>query len=385
MGFDLLLAGGTDNRLFSDDLLSCVVEVRVEQTLDQPTRFAVRFQDDIEGKKLKKAGLRELQLGELVTIAVDRGDGRYACLCRGPILQRESQVTRGGPGSSFTVLGHDRRDELARSDRDQNWSGRASDVARQLITPVYPQIEVDQTDEVYDLNGNSLPQRANDLDFLTRTAADNGLHFWITYSNVADLPGGSMSVTETAKWKASPPLQSGLPAGVPPALPLADDALTLRHNVAPGQCANLTKFTISTDGARPSSASGSSRNLTDGESDAVDARDPDAPIGGQGQSLAQRAPARQFRPRPQSGARNMRRRTEAALGDAGFFVSAEISTTRYLLKDVVEPHQVVAVAGIGDDNDRTPFRVKSVTHVINGIGHFMDGEIETNAQIPDNE
>lgn len=383
MGFDLLLAGGSDNRLFSDDLLSCLVEVRVEQSLDEPSRFAVRFQDDIEDGKLKKAGLPELRLGQLVSIAVDRGEGRYACLCRGPILEHESQMTRGGPGSSFTVIGPDRRDELSRTVRDQNWSGRASDVARLLLAPVYPLAEVDQTDEVYDLNGNSLPQRANDLEFLTKTAADNGLHFWIAYSGTAELPPANLSITETANWKASPPLQTGLPIGAPPVLPLADDSPTLRYNVASDQCPNLTKFTLNTDGARPSSASATSRNLTDGGTDPVETTDQAAPMGGRGEGLAQRAPARQMTTRPQSGARNTRRRSEAALRDAGFFVSAEISTTRYLLKRVLEPHLVVAVEGIGGANARTPFRVKSVTHVINGIGHFMDAVIETNVQLPE--
>ena len=89
-----------------------------------------------------------------------------------------------------------------------------------------------------------------------------------------------------------------------------------------------------------------------------------------------------MRPRPASGQRNLQRRSEAALRDAGFFVSANISTTRHLLKNVLEPHQVVAVEGIGGQNGQTPFRVKSVTHVINGIGHFMDAVIETNAQLP---
>lgn len=382
MGFDLLLAGGEDNRLFSDDLLSCLVEIRVEQSLDQPSRFAVRFQDDIEGGKLKKTGLPELQLGQIVTVVVDRGNGQYACLCRGTILQHESQMTRGGPGSSLTVLGPDRRDLLARTVRDQNWSGRASDVARTLLAPVYPNVEVDQTSEVYDLNGNSLPQRAHDLEFLTRTAADNGLHFWIAYSGAAALPTGSLSVTETAKWKASPPLQTGLPAGIPATLPLSDDSLTLRYNVPRGDCPNLTRFALQTDGARPSTASGTSQNLNDAGTDPVETRDQAAPMGGQGQGLAQRAPARDIRPRPQAGARNMRRRSQAALQDAGFFVSADISTTRYLLKDVLEPHQVVGVEGVGGANGMTPFRVKSVTHVINGIGHFMDAVIETNAQLP---
>jgi hypothetical protein len=382
MGFDLLLGGGPDNRLFSEELLSCLVEVRVEQSLDGPSRFAVRFQDDLEDGKLKKPGLAELQVGQIVSIVVERGTGQYACLCRGPILQHESRVTRGGPGSSFTVLGPDRRDELGRTERDQNWSGRASDVARLLISPVFALTDIDQTDEIYDLNGNSLPQRASDLDFLTRTSSDNGLHFWIAYSDAAQLPTGALAITETAKWKASPPLQTGLPAGLPPLLPLSDSSITLRHNVPHDQCPNVTSFALNGDGARPSSATASTTNLTDGETDGVETRDQAAPLGGGGQGLAQRAPARALRPRPQSGARNLRRRSEAALRDAGFFVSADVSTTRYLLKNVLEPHQVVAVEGLGGVNARTPFRVKSVTHVINGIGHFMDAVIETNAQIP---
>jgi hypothetical protein len=87
--------------------------------------------------------------------------------------------------------------------------------------------------------------------------------------------------------------------------------------------------------------------------------------------------------RPQGNAQDARRRNQAALRDAGFFVSANISTTRYLLKGVLEPHQVVAVEGIGGPNAKTPFRVSQVTHVINGIGHFMDAKIETNVQLPD--
>jgi hypothetical protein len=382
MGFDLLIAGGPDNRMFSDDLLSCLVEVRVEQTLDQPARFAVRFQDDIEDGKLKKASLPELQIGQLVTIVVDRGQDRYQCLCRGPILEHESKMTRGGPGSSFTIHGPDRRDELAREVRQQSWSGRASDVARLLMAAVYPVADIQQTDEVYDLNGNSLPQRANDLEFLTKTAADHGYHFWVTYSGTAEAPPSNLSVTETANWKSSPPLQDGAPVGVPPVLPLASDALTLRYNVPHDQCANLTKFELSTDGARPSSASTTTRNLTDGGDDPVQVTDQAAPMGGSGQGLAQRAPARALTTRPQGNSQDARRRNQAALRDAGFFVSADISTTRYLLNDVLEPHVVVTVEGIGGLNGKTPFRVAHVTHVINGIGHFMDAKIETNVQLP---
>ena len=383
MGFDLLIAGGPDNRLFAEDLLSCVVEVRVEQKLDEPTRFAVRFQDDIEDGKLKKAGVAALQIGQLVTIAVDRGKDQYACLCRGPILEHESVMTQGGPGSSFTIHGPDRRDELSRTVREQNWPGRASEVAQMLLADVFPLTDVQTTDEVYDLNGNSLPQRTNDLAFLTTTAADNGFHFWISYGAATEIPPANLSVKETARWKSSPPLQDSAPLGLPPILPLASDALTLRYNVPNDQCRNLTKFELATDGARPSSVTSATRNLSDGGEDPIQVTDQAAPMGGSGAGLAQRAPARAMTSRPQGNAQDGRRRNQAALRDAGFFVSAEISTTRYLLNGVLEPHQVVAVEGIGGQNGATPFRVRQVTHVINGIGHFMDATIETNTQLPD--
>ena len=382
MGFDLLLAGGTDNRLLSEDLLSCVVEVRVEQTLDQPTRFAVRFQDDIEEGRLKKAGLPELQVGQIIAIAVDRGNDQYACLCRGPILEHESVMTRGGPGSSFTVLGPDRRDELSRIERDQNWSGRASEVAQLLLGDVYPAPDVQQTEEVYDLEGNALPQRANDLEFLTRMSADHGYHFWVSYSPAAETPPANLAITETAHWKSSPPLQDSAPLGLPPILPLADDALTLRYNVDPADCPNLTAFDLSIDTERPSAAETSVQSQSDGQQDQVTTTDQAAPMGGTGEGLAQRAPARQMVQRPRGNAQDVRRGAQADLRDAGFFVSADISTTRHMLGGILEPHQVVAVEGVGGDNARTPFRVARVTHVINGINHFMDATIETNVQLP---
>lgn len=381
MGFDLLIAGGTGNRIFSEDLLGCLTEVRVEQTLDQPTRFAVRFQDDIKDGQLQKAALPELQVGQMVTIAVDKGRDQYACLCRGPILGHETEMTRGGPGSSITILGPDRRDEMSREVRELNWPGRASDVARLLLADTYPLAMIDPTDEIYDLIRNPLPQRDNDLAFLTKLGTDHGYHFWIGYSGTAETPAGTMTVIETANWKASPPLQEGAPLGLPPILPLSDSSVTLRYNVPPEDCPNLTKFEIATDGARPTAVNTTTQNTSDGGEDAVDVMDPAAPMGGAGDTLATRAPARQMTPRPQGNASEARRRNEAALRDAGFFVSAQISTTRYMLGDVLEPHQIVAVEGIGGSNGKTPFRVKSVTHVINGINHFMDAELETNVQL----
>lgn len=380
MGFDLLLAGGTGNTLFSEELLGCLVEARVEQSLDDPTKFAVRFLDDLEDGALIKPRLPELQVGEMITIVVSGGAG-YRCLARGPILEHRSEITRGGPGSWFEVHGLDRRDELDREYREGSWAGRASDVATLLLSPVYPGADVARTEQIYDFEGQDLPQRGSDLEFLNKHASENGFHFWVTYENVAEAPPGNILLREVAHWKASPDLQDALPGVLPP-LPLADDAITLRYNVAPGECSNVTRFELDADGNAPSQVRASTTNTSDGAQDPVTVQDQAAPMGGQGEGLSSQAPVRFMAPRPQGDAQTARTINEAALREAGFFVKAEISTTRYLLTDVLEPHQIVGVEGIGGANGATPFRVAEVVHVINGIAHMIDAKLETNVQIP---
>lgn len=394
MGFDLLVAGGSGNALFPEDLVACLVEARVEQSLDDPTRFAIRFLDDIDDGKLTKAGLLEfrltkaglpeLQIGKLVTIAVSRGDGDgdgYVCLARGPILEYKQEMTLGGPGSWFEIRGVDRRDELAREYREGAWAGRASDVARLLLAPVYPVADVQATEEMHDMDGNALPQRGSDLDFLKKNARENGYHFWISYERVAQVPPRNLTLLERAHWKASPPLQDAPGPGLP--LPLAEDSITIRYNVPQGQCPNVTKFMLSTQGDRPSQVRTGTLNTADGGNDPVTVQDQASPLGGLGTGLAATAPVRFMPPQPEGNAQTGRTINQAALREAGFFVKAEVSTTRYLLTDVLQPHQVVAVEGVGESSGTVAFRVAEVTHVINGLAHFMDAKLETNARMSD--
>jgi hypothetical protein len=389
MGFDLLIASGTANKILGEDLLGCVVEVRVEQTLDAPTKFAVRFLDDIvsddaEGGlrkgQLMKPQLSELKIGEILTIAVNKDEEEYACLVRGPILETDQQLTQGGPGSWYEVRGLDRRDELSRNFREGAWAGRASDVAGMLLAPVYPEQSIDHTTETHDQEGKHLPQRGSDLEFLTKNAAENGYHFWISYSATAEALFGTLNVTECANWKASPPLQDSPPGPLPP-LPLASKPVTIRAHVPQDQCPNTTKFSLSRDGSRPTEVRTTTQNATDGQTDGVTVTDQAAPLGGEGDGLSAQAPARFIPPRPQGDAQTARLVNAAALREAGFFVKAELSTTRHMLQSVLEPHQVIAVEGLGQASGRVPFRVSEVVHVINGMAHFMDAKIETNAEV----
>jgi hypothetical protein len=380
MGFDLVIAGGPENRLFPEELMACLVEVRVEQTLDEPTRFAIRFQDDIVDGALRKASVPELQVGREVAVAVRAGDALQV-LVRGPILGTQSQMTRGGPGSAYTVEGLDGRDALAREYREGSWTGRASDVVRLILSQRYPDSDVAATEEVHEERGNPLRQRGTDLDFVTTQARQNSYRFWIDYEASAIATGGQvLRVTERARWKPSPELQDSAPLPVPP-LPLGEDAVVLRYNTTPAQCPNVTRWEVRRDGTRPNRVNAATQSLDDGETDAVTGEDQASPMGGASQRAADAAGVRFIVPTPQGGASETRRVNMAALREAGFFVKAEISTTAHLLRAVLLPHQVVAVEGVGGRNGTTPFLVAEVTHVINGVGHFMDAKLETNAEV----
>ena len=55
MGFGAVIALGENNSPLDADLMDCVAEVRVEQTLDDPAQFAVRFHEDIQDGRPRMA------------------------------------------------------------------------------------------------------------------------------------------------------------------------------------------------------------------------------------------------------------------------------------------------------------------------------------------
>ena len=71
MGFGAVITLGEGNTPLDADLAGCLVEVRVEQTLDEPAQFAVRFLDDIEDGRLRVANDGRLAVETIVTIAVE--------------------------------------------------------------------------------------------------------------------------------------------------------------------------------------------------------------------------------------------------------------------------------------------------------------------------
>lgn len=380
MGFGAIIATGENNTPLDEDLAGCIAEVRVEQKLDEPTQFAVRFLDDIENGQPRHANDDRLAIDTIVSVIVEVGDA-LACLVRGPIVEHKSEVTLGGPGSWFEIYGLDRRDLLDRICVQATWTGRVSDAARQILGQAFD-LEVEDTTRVYEESRETLNQRTTDLEFLTQIAGRNNVHLWITYDCGRSPIGSGFQVTETAHLASSPRRpEGGVGGAIASAIQLVPTSeLTLRVHVPSSDCPNVTAFQVTVDGARPSRYRAGSMPTEEIRPGSTEASDPQPPAGQGAQRLGQLGGVTRELCMPGSGdPQDTQTRGEAALTEAGWFVQATASTTRHLLGGVLKPHDVIAAAGVGPRLGRAVFRVKEVTHVINPAEHFMDLMLESNS------
>jgi hypothetical protein len=391
MGFGAIIASGEKNKILRDDLLDSITEVRVEQFLDEPTRFAIRFQEDICNGELTSMKSPELQCDQMITIAVQVGDV-MKCLVRGPITDVKSSFQLGGPGSWHQIYGQDRRVRMDRERRFKAWSGEASQVADTILdTNNFKSKNVEQiglvyggTREAQQETVSTLNQRESDLAFLLRIARDYGLNFWIEYTcrrNRLDPSGQSLQVEEQANLKSSPPRPQGAPPGPIPVDQIklvATANVALRVNVEKQRGPNVTAFDLTMDPERPNRFAGAAIDDTNVQRHTVTPSDPQPPIVKGGRRLADSKQTHDLYITTAGNQEELQRKAAAALIEAGWFVDATTSTTAHMLCDVLVPHDVVAVEGLGNVHDG-PYQVKAVTHVITPADHLMDIHLRRNA------
>jgi hypothetical protein len=388
MAFGAIIATGTGNSPLGSDIADCLIEVRVEQSLDEPTRYGVRVREDIADGKPMAANAPELQVEQMLTIAVQLEDDTMLCLVRGPITDTQSQYTLGGPGSWYEVHGGDRRVELSRQCFQHAWEGKASEAANSIISGYGFDPDIQDTSKTYSTSTETLNQRATDLDFLKTIARENGYFFWISYAvsaNGLSSPGGQLSVTEKAHLKTSPFRSQG-PGGILPSIAglklVPSGGPQIKAGADNSDCGNnVTAFSVKEDVERPNSASATAVDTKSVNSDDTSASNPDSPLAQSGQALTDVTGLKRTLCLTAAGnAEDVRSRAEAALSDTGWFVTATASTTAHMLKGVLQPHDIVEVVGIGPQHS-IPFRVKKVTHVITPSDHYMDLELQSNSRI----
>ena len=384
MGFGALIASGTDNRLLPDSLMNCITEARVEQFLDQPTRFAIRFEEDLSGGEPVIMKTAELQCEQMITIGV-QVEGAIECLVRGPVTDVKCSMQLGGPGSWYELRGQDRRVELDRKCVYRAWSGRASAAVQTILDRTFTS-DVEQTRIVYGGTRTSggettqtLNQRHTDAEFIRRITRDCNLNFWFEYA--CTLNGETLNVEETANLKSSPPRSTDTTSGSVPAnqvelVPTV--TVRIRVNVKKEQCQNVTAFELTMNPERPNQFAGSSIDDRDVQRRRTTVTDPQPVIRRGGQRLAGCSEQRDVCITAAGNQEELQSRAESALTDAGWFVGATASTTTHMLGGILNPHDVVEVEGLGPVHSG-PYQVKAVTHVINAADHFMDIQLRRNA------
>lgn len=390
MGFGAIIASGEKNKLLSDRLLECITEVRVEQYLDDCTQFAIRFQEDIVDGEPMLMQAPELQCEQMIAITV-KVDNALKCLVRGPITNVKCSITLGGVGSWYEVRGQDRRIELDRQCIRRAWTGRASEAATQILSKLFV-ANVEKTNLIYgsprtgsNQATQTLNQRSTDAVFIRQIARQNNLHCWIEYECKLDplsLTGQSLKITEKANLKPSPPRpQSSLGGTASPTelvklVPTV--AVALRVNVQDAKARNVTAFDLDVNTEQPNQFTGTALNERDLNEDKTSTTDPQPAIRKGGQTLADCQAQRDVCVTTAGNQTELQNKAESALTEAGWYVNATASTTAFMLGDVLFPHDVINVEGLGKAHSG-PYQIESATHVINAADHFMDLNLRRNA------
>ena len=387
MGFGFQIVTGDANEPIGEQLIEAVTEVRVEEELSKPTRYAIRFDDDICEGQPTVLSATALQPGQMLGVIVWDSESLPRCLVRGPVTKVKSSAVTGGPGSWLEVHGEDRRVVMDRQAVNAAWEGLASDIAGAVLSQYAYEPLTAPTTQPYDRADHTLNQNGSDLKLIEELARGNNYEFWITYDAAAPGLGGSgYSVVETAHFEPSPPRPAGLAAAAPFTL---DDLIggesgpVLRIHTAADQCPNTTAFDIEVDAERGTEALISAVNVTTGETEDTTATDEQPETDPGALRLADAFNVRRTINQPAAGTAEARRTSQqSVITDEGWFITAKASTSSHLLPGVLNAHQIVKVEGAGFLH-AGKYQVAKVVHVINGWGHLMDATLRRNA-LPEN-
>lgn len=374
MGFGLEITSGDDRTPLQDGLMNRLVEVRVEMELSKPTRFALRFDDDLCGDEPVFDDVPELAANRRLGVFTVVGDA-LECLVYGPVTQMKSAAVLGGPGSWVEVHGEDRRVEMGRVGVQATYAGRASDAVALILRAHEFEPSTQQTLIQYDTDKNQLAQRATDLAFVEDLARRNNMELWISYEATRAPLSGTINLTETANFRTSP--LRAQPGDVPqiPAL-TAPKERVLKVNPPRGDCPTVNRFEAKVNHEKPAAARGFA--MTGSEDQAVveqivKSTEPVDP----GKVVPIEGVKREVIPPPAANEQEAFLAKEAIVNEQSWFVEVDCSTTLDQADFVVRPHQIVQVAHAGDRLSGG-YQVMKALHVITSTDHFIDAVLRAN-------
>lgn len=381
MGFGAIICSGDGNAPLPDSVAQWLAEVRVEEDLSKPTKFAIRFEDDLCGDAPAVEGRPEIAANTAISVLVPDGNAT-ACLVRGRITMIRTSSQAGGSGSWVEAHG-DNKVEMDRATVQATWEGDEAQIVTAILQGYGFAPDVSDVQSKTYTQTEQLNQRGTDLAMLDKIASENGVDFWITYavSPPPPLPPGSgYGIEETAHFRISPEVPGDEPFDIAEFVldPLDADAPSLRISVPEGECPNVNAFNAQVDAERPNAAQGAAIDADSGETEATRTT-ADPSTAGEGRTLdAIDGVTRTIVTSGPGDSTDQQRRDDAALREASWFAEATVSTSAQLLKRrIIRPHQIVNVTGAGR-RFSIPWQASAVTHVVTASDHMMDLTLRTN-------
>lgn len=376
MALEAQIFFGDANLAMPEDAMGWLVEIRVEQELNKPTKFALRFEDDLCGDGPAMEGRDEIAPNMMITVIAGAGNVPPVCLARGPIVRLRSSSQLGGAGSWVEAHCETRQVEMDRVPISAKWTGAHQGIVEGLLS------HYDFTPDVADVEGtadeqdNQLNQSGTDFAFLNKMASEHGVDFWVTYDAANE--GAMALVEETAHFKISPPLAGALPGALGGFTLLPEEGSPVfRLNAVGDDCPTVSSFEAEADLERPTSGEVSTVEPGGEET-------PEQPVSetpstqGSGPTVETLGDVqRTITTAGPGSSEEQTRRQQAALRAAAWFVEGKASTSTELLHAIVIPHDIIAVEGAGPRLS-IPYQIKAVTHVINGVAHMMDIKLRSN-------
>jgi phage protein D len=346
----------TTNNQANAELTEMVSSVEVTEKMDQPTQYKINFMIDICDKDIAKSlepfTDPHVNLGVLVEV-----NDALICLVNGPVTKHEVNIQHGGAGSSLHVEGTDTSQEMNVRPSHHAEIGTDADIVRGILTS-RTSLNTDITETPHEAHSNTdhtSVQRITDLSYIKKLAQRNGFHFWITYNEEG---------AGTAHFK--PRSLDGDPVN--------ELVVNLENN-------NIDNLRINFDINRPTRVESRQIDLRTKRimEDSV-GLDDEPTLGANSLTTfaGSQANAMTLSPTVDDGG-SLRRRAEAALREAQWFITATCQTSlRKLCGKIVRLHTVVMVQGAGTRHSGK-YYVTGVKHTIDAANHKMDIELARNA------
>jgi hypothetical protein len=346
-----------DNEPADAETIARFGEIHVDQAIGMASEAQLHMDLTVDDEGYWDGMEEEFaQPGARVRIEVKVGeDGEYVPLIDGPIVGNRFELSAEPEGSKMVVVVQDdsvllNRDETVELFEDK----RADEIASQLFGDFGLEADVDETPDAGATLTRFTVQRGTAMQLLRELARAHGTHLYVKPGST---PGTSIGVFKYPSWD---------PSELPELLLLGPDR-------------NLASFNAELDATRPLAATAYSVNASDKTIVGSTLDVPDIePLGDEGAHDVL-APARTLLTRTREEQSDLDEAVFAAVNLSTFTYSASGEVDADSYEAVLQPYQIVTVAGVGGYLSGD-YLISRVSHVLNDEGYRQQYEMKRNAR-----